>query len=122
MKIKKHDTFFQWRKDRRLAPILLEVLEVIEEDREGCRGIYQVRWHILDTKEVNTSEFPMAADNDGGLMDFVQIPRTVYLQAMKILKEADSYQSARRRILYLIKQKQWQLTNSDFGIGIKKTQ
>ena len=103
MKIKKHDTFFQWRKERRLAPILLEVLEVIEEDRDGCRGIYQVRWHILDTKEVHSSEFPMAATNDGGLMDFVKIPRTVYLQAMNILKEADSYQSARRRILYLIK-------------------
>ena len=104
MKIKEHDTFFQWRKDRRLAPILLEVLEVIEEDREDCRGIFKVRWHILDTKEVNTSEFPMAATNDGGLMDFVQIPRKVYLQAINILNEADSYQNARHRILYLIKQ------------------
>lgn len=104
MKIKKHDTFFQWRKERRLAPILLEVLEVIEEEREGYRGIYQVRWHILDTKEVHSSEFPMAATNDGGLMDFEQIPRTVYLKAMNILKEATFYQSARRRILYLINQ------------------
>lgn len=104
MKIKKHDTFFQWRKERRLAPILLEVLEIIEEDREGCRGIYQVRWHILDTKKVHSSEFPMATTNEGGLMGFVQISRTIYLQAMKILKETSSYESARRKILYLIKQ------------------
>ena len=40
MKIKKGDTFFQWRKDRRLAPIILEVLKVVD-DREGYRGIYQ---------------------------------------------------------------------------------
>lgn len=104
MKIKKHDTFFQWRKERRLAPILLEVLKIIEEDREDCRGIYQVRWHIFDTKKVHSSEFPMAATNEGGLMGFVQIPRTIYLQAMKILKETASYESARRKILYLIKQ------------------
>ena len=103
MIIKKHDTFFQWRKERRLAPILLEVLKVIEEDREDCRGIYQVRWRILDAKEVHISEFPMAAANDGGLMDFVQIPRTVYLRVIKIMKEVATYQSARRRILYLIK-------------------
>ena len=118
MIIKKPDTFIQWRKERRLAPILLEVLEVIEEDRKGYRGIYQVRWNILETEKVYTSEFPMAAGNDGGLMDFVQIPRKGYLQAMNILKETDSYQSARRRILYLIiqnyktiKQKQYDSQN-----------
>ena len=38
MKIKKHDTFFQWRKNLRFAPTLLEVLDIIE-DREGYRGI-----------------------------------------------------------------------------------
>ena len=42
MKIKKGDTFFQWRKERRLAPIILEVRKVID-DREGYRGIFQVR-------------------------------------------------------------------------------
>ena len=104
MKMKKHDTFFQWRKECRLSPILLEILIIIEENRDGHRGIYQVRWHILDTKKVYTSEFPMAADNDGGLMDFVQIPRKVYLQATKILKEAASYKSARRRILNLMRE------------------
>ena len=54
MKIKKGDTFFQWRKDRRLAPIILEVLKVVD-DREGYRGIYQVLWHILEPDKVYTS-------------------------------------------------------------------
>lgn len=102
MKIKKHDTFFQWRKNLRFAPILLEVLEVIE-DREGYRGIYKVRWHILETDKVYTSVFPMAVDNSGMFYEFMPIPRKTYLRAIRILKEAEPYKSARRRILYLIK-------------------
>ncbi len=101
-KIKKRDTFFQWRKELRFAPILLEVPDVIE-DREGYRGIYKVRWHILETDQVYTSVFPMVVDNDGTFYEFVPIPRKVYLQATKILKEDISYKSARRRILYIAK-------------------
>ena len=101
MKIKKHDTFFQWRKNFRFAPILLEVLDIIE-DREGYRGIYKVRWHILETDKVYTSVFPMAVDNDGMFYEFVPIPRKVYQQATRILKEVETYKNARRRILYLI--------------------
>jgi hypothetical protein len=101
-KIKKHDAFFQWRKNLKLAPILFEVLDIIE-DREGYRGIYKVRWHILETDQVYTSVFPMAVDNNGTFSEFVPVPRKVYLQATKILKEAVSYKSARRRILYLVK-------------------
>ena len=104
MKIKKHDTFFQWRKNLRFAPILLEILEIIE-DREGYRGIYKVRWHILETDKVYTSVFPMAVDNDGMFYEFVPIPRKVYQQAIRILKEAETYKSARRRILYMIKKR-----------------
>lgn len=101
-KIKKHNSFFQWRKSPRFAPILLEVLDVIE-DREGYRGIYKVRWHILETNKVYTSVFPMALDNNGTFYEFVPIPRNVYLQATKLLKEDISYKSARRRIVYLVK-------------------
>ena len=101
-KIKKRDTFFQWRKNLRFAPILLEVRNIIE-DREGYRGIYKVRRHILETEQVYTSVFPMAVDNNGTFSEFVPVPRKVYLQATKILKEAVSYKSARRRILYLVK-------------------
>lgn len=102
MKIKKHDTFFQWRKDRRLAPILLEVCEIIE-NRDGYRGIYKVRWHILETNKVYPAEFPMTECKNGMLYEFKPIPRKVYLQAIKILKETSNYKNARRRILYLIK-------------------
>ena len=103
MKIKKHDTFFQWRKNFRFAPILLEVLDIIE-DREGYRGIYKVRWHILETGKIYTSVFPMAVDNNGMFYEFKPIPRKLYLRAIRILKEAETYKSARRRILYQMKQ------------------
>ena len=103
MKIKKHDTFFQWRKNLKFAPILLEVLDIIE-DRKGYRGIYKVRWHILETDKVYTSVFPMAVDNNGMFYEFMPIPRKLYLRVIRILKEAETYKSARRRILYLIKQ------------------
>ena len=101
MKIKKHDTFFQWRKSHRFAPILLEVLDIIE-DREGYRSIYKVHWHILATDKVYSSVFPMAVDNNGEFADFVPIRREMYQRAIRILKEAETYKSARRRILYMI--------------------
>ena len=100
--IKKHSTFFQWRKELRMAPILLEVLDVIESI-DDCRTVYKVRWHILTTNKVYTSEFPMVTDIDGRFYEFVPIPLKTYLQAIKMLKEADSSQSARRRILNLMK-------------------
>lgn len=100
-KIMKHDTFFQWRKERRLAPILLEVLGEVQniDDR---RTVYKVRWHVMATDKVYPSVFPMMA-TDGSFSGFVPIPRKIYLQATKMLKEAASYQSARRRILTLMK-------------------
>ena len=104
MRIKKHDTFFQWRKSHRFAPILLEVLDIIE-DREGYRSIYKVHWHILATDKVYSSVFPMAVDNNGEFAEFVPIPRKIYQRATRILKEAETYRSARRRILYMINSK-----------------
>ena len=100
-RIKKHDTFFQWRKDRRLAPILLEVIKDIEEI-DDSRKVYQVRWHILSSNEAHTSVFPMMATY-GSFCGFVPIPRDIYHRAIKMLKDAASYQSARRRILKLMK-------------------
>ena len=44
----------------------------------------------------------MAVDNDGMFYEFVPIPRKVYQQATRILKEVETYKNARRRILYLI--------------------
>ena len=102
MEIKKHNTFFQWRKECRLAPILLEVREIIE-NREGYRGIYKVRWHILEKDQIYPSTVPMAVDNNGLFYEFVPIPRKMYHRAMKILKDTSNYKNARRRILSLIK-------------------
>ena len=48
----------------------------------------------------------MAVDNDGMFYKFVPIPRKVHQQAIRILKEVETYKNARRRILYLIKKKQ----------------
>ena len=100
-RIKKHDTFFQWRKGQRMAPILLEVLDEVQniDDR---RTVYKVRWHVMDTDKVYPSVFPMMA-TDGSFCGFVPIPRDMYLRSIKILKDAASYQSARRRILNLMK-------------------
>ena len=100
-RIKKHDTFFQWRKERRLAPILLEVLDEVQTIDDHC-AVYKVRWHVMETGKVYPSVFPMMA-TDGSFHGFVPIPRNIYLQAIKIKKEAVSYQSARRRILTLMK-------------------
>jgi hypothetical protein len=98
---KKHNTFFQWRKGQRMAPILLEVLDDVQTI-DDCREVYKVRWHVMATDRVYPSVFPMMA-TDGGFDGFVPIPRKVYLQATMILNEAASYQSARRRILTLMK-------------------
>ena len=100
-RIKKHDTFFQWRKERRLAPILLEVLNEVE-NIDNHRAVYKVRWYVMETDKVYPSVFPMTA-TDSSFYGFVPIPRKTYLQATKILQETASYQSARRRILTLMK-------------------
>lgn len=101
--ITKHDTFFQWRKERRMAPILLEVIKEVEKI-DDCRIVYQVRWHILGTGEMHTSVFLMMTI-DGSFYEFVPIPRKVYLQACRILKENPSYLNARRRVLAMVRKK-----------------
>lgn len=100
-RINKHDTFFQWRKERRIAPILLEVLDEVQTI-DNCKEVYQVRWHVMGTVKVSTSVFQMMATN-GSFYGFAPIPRKTYLRATKILKETASYPSARRRILTLMK-------------------
>ncbi len=73
-KIKKNDTFFQWRKDiMRSAPILLRVIDLIEDVHEGLTS-YKVKWHILEEDKVYPSVLPMVAiDNE--FYEFKPIPR-----------------------------------------------
>lgn len=83
MAIKAHDTFWQRRKLHGMEPKLLEVLKV--EEVIGTSDICQVRWHILGTDSVSTSDFPMATITEGHFADFVPIPRDEFLKALTIL-------------------------------------
>lgn len=97
-RIKKNDTFFQWRKDiKHSAPILLKVIDKIEDVHEGLT-IYKVKWHIFEKDNVYPSIFPMVAvDNE--FYEFKPIPRIMYRQAMEMLKSDKDYAKARRKIL-----------------------
>ncbi len=99
--IKKKDCFFQKRrvKGHWLSPILLEVIGVIE-NREGYRGIYKVRWHVMSRDNVYTSVFPMATIKDGEFADFVPMPRKLLLECVDILKKEEIYRNARRQVIY----------------------
>ena len=99
--IKKKDCFFQKRrvKGRWLSPILLEVIGVIE-NREGYRGIYKVRWHVLSRDKVYSSVFPMATIKDGEFADFVPMPRMLFLECVEILRKGEIYNKSRRQVMY----------------------
>ena len=99
--IKKKDCFFQKRRvrGRWLSPILLEVIGVIE-NREGYRGIYKVRWHVLSRDKVYTSVFPMATIKDGEFADFVPMPRKMFLECVEILRKGEIYNNSRRQVMY----------------------
>ena len=99
--IKKKDCFFQKRrvKGRWLSPILLEVIGVIE-NREGYRGIYKVRWHVLSRDKVYSSVFPMATIKDGEFADFVPMPRKMFLECVEILRKGEIYSNTRRLVMY----------------------
>lgn len=99
--IKKKDSFFQKRrvKGRWLSPILLEVIDIIE-NREGYRGIYKVRWHVMSRDKVYTSVFPMATIRDGEFADFLPMPRKLFLECVGILKKGEIYNNSRRQVMY----------------------
>ena len=100
-KLKKKDCFFQKRKvkGRWLSPILLEVLDIIE-NREGYRGIYKVRWHVMSRDKVYTSVFPMATIKDSEFADFVPMSRKLFLECVEILGKGEIYSNARKRVMY----------------------
>ena len=101
MKVKKGNTYYQYRTHLRLDPILLEVLKVIDPD---CCGheICKVRWHILRKDRVYTSVFPMATIRIGEFADFNPMLRELYLECVNIIKNAKVYENARRRVVYRI--------------------
>lgn len=99
MTVKKGNTYYQHRTHLRLDPILLEVLKVIDPDCSGHK-ICKVRWHILSKDKVYTSVFPMATISIGEFADFKPMPRELFFECVDILKNADVYKNARRRIVY----------------------
>ena len=100
MEVKKGNTYYQDRRKERLDLILLEVLKV--EEVVCGHEICKVRWHILGKDRVHTSVFPMATIRIGEFADFKPMPRKLYLECLGILKTAEVYKNAKRRVLYRI--------------------
>ena len=99
MEVRKGFTYFQNRKHLRLDPILMEVLKVIDPDCNGFE-ICEVRWHILGKDRVHTSAFPMATIRIGEFADFKPMPRKLFLECLEILRTAEVYKNAKRRVVY----------------------
>lgn len=99
MEVKKGSTYYQDRRKERLEPILLEVLRVMDSN---CCGheICKVRWHILGKDKVHTSVFPMATIRIGEFMNFKPLPRKLFLECLEILRTAEVYKNAKRRVVY----------------------
>ena len=99
LEVKKGSTYYQNRKHLRLDPILMEVLKVIDPDRNGFE-ICEVRWHILEKDKVYISEFQMATFRKGEFMNFKPMPRKLFLECLEILRTAEVYNNAKRRVVY----------------------
>ena len=100
MEVKKGCTYYQNRKHLRLDPILMEVLKV--EEVVCGHEICKVRWHILSKDRVHTSVFPMATIRIGEFADFKPMPRELFLECLEILRTAEVYKNAKRRVVYRI--------------------
>ena len=98
MEVKKGSTYYQDRRKERLEPILLEVLKV--EEVVCGHEICKVRWHILGKDRVHTSAFPMATIRIGEFADFKPMPRKLFLECLEILRTAEVYKNAKRRVVY----------------------
>ena len=98
MEVKKGCTYYQNRKHLRLDPILMEVLKV--EEVVCGHEICKVRWHILGKDRVHTSVFPMATIRIGEFADFKPMPRKLFLECLEILRNAEAYKNAKRRVVY----------------------
>ena len=81
--MRKQDTFFQYR--RGYTPILLKVLDIVASG-DNIREICKVRWYVIGKESVSTSVFEMTTV-DGGFANLVPIPRKVFAQAVKIMKD-----------------------------------
>lgn len=85
-----------------MDPILLRVIKVIDTGF-ASPTVCKVRWHILGKNKVITAVFPMATIREDEFAGFIPIPRKDYREAIDILKTVDDYKSAKRRVLYRIR-------------------
>ena len=77
------------------------MMEVLKVEEVVCgHEICKVRWHILGKDRVHTSVFPMATIRIGEFADFKPMPREVFLECLEILRTAEVYNNAKRRVLY----------------------
>lgn len=100
MNVKKGNTYYQDRRKERIDPKLLEVLDV--EEVVCGHEICKVRWYVIRKDKAYPSVFPMATIRIGEFADFKPMSRKIYKECVDILKNAEVYANARRRVLYRI--------------------
>lgn len=113
--IKKGDTFVQYQQMR---PITFMVVNEVDESN-GHMDVCKVSWYSWYSHGINTQRrFPMAS-LDGKFFDFIPIPRKLFKEAVKLMRECDAemkamdesekkarkakYTSCRRRLGKMIK-------------------
>ena len=89
-KIKKDDTFVQYRQKR---PITFMVINEVEESNEHM-DVCEVSWYSWYSHGINLQRrFPMAS-RDGKFFDFIPIPRRLFKEAVRLMRECDAAMKA----------------------------
>lgn len=113
--IKKGDTFVQYQQKR---PITFVVINEVEESNERM-DFCCVSWYSWYSHGINIQRrFPMAA-RDGQFFNFMSIPRKLFKEAVKLMRDCDAamkamdesekeakkskYTSCRRKLVRMIK-------------------
>ena len=113
--IKKGATFVQYRQKRHIILMVTIAVEESNEYMDFCR----VSWYSWYSSGINIQRrFPMAARDDQ-FFDFTPIPRKLFKQAVKLMRDRDAdmkamdesekeakkakYTSCRRKLVRMIK-------------------
>lgn len=113
--IKKGDTFVQYQQKRPLTFMVVNDVEASTGHMDVCK----VSWHSWYSHGINVQRrFPMAS-RDGKFFDFIPIPRKLFKESVKLMRDSDAamkamdesekeakkakYTSCRRRLGRMIK-------------------
>lgn len=113
--IKKGDTFVQYQQKR---PVTFMVINEVDESNERM-DVCKVSWYSWYSHGINIQRrFPMAS-RDGQFFDFTPIPRKLFKEAVRLMRDCDAemeamdesekeakkakYTSCRRRLVRMIK-------------------